>query len=363
MGGGAVLAGAMEVVARCRDLAAVHREPLSPPHSDQSDTDHQEHALHDTNTDTPMDLSSAGAGASTLGLTHFFPILSSADGQPDSMRDSEHPLLNVTRLADLVRLQVNEQRGRETKRKWEEKDDEQERNEDNNQVSDHAPSSVNHPVELIRNSWETRSRETSSPGAGGPGSPAGSSSGSESGQSGSGREEKRRRLDMLLNKKFDKMSSSSLDTCNPILMSTPPPSERETSPASDRRPSTESTGGSGVTAGDRKNRRKQSHPSNPSSPPSISIRPHSDLFPPAATSTPRHKDDRNGCSVPQDYSPARKMSRSQSPHPPQSPKSPVVTKLFGEEKENKDALKAQLLQVLTNSPPFIVSFHIFKNYE
>ena len=148
---------------------------------------------------------------------------------------------------------------------------------------------------------------------------------------------------MLLNKKFDKLASSGLD--NPIMMSTPPPSERETSPASDRRPSTESTGGQTPTSalslmpGDRKNRRKQSQPgSRPGTPPRISIRPHSDLFPPqpAATSTPRgHKTQEA-----RDYSPARKMSRSQSP-----PKSPVATKLFNDEKENKDALRNQLLQV------------------
>ena len=105
-------------------------------------------------------------------------------------------------------------------------------------------------------------------------------------------------------------------------------------------------GQSGASGPDRaalrqKNRRKQSQPgSRPGTPPCISIRPHSDLFPPqpAATSTPRgHKEAR-------DYSPARKMSRSQSPPPPQS-KSPVATKLFNEEKENKDAFRNQLLQV------------------
>ena len=153
---------------------------------------------------------------------------------------------------------------------------------------------------------------------------------------------------MLLNKKLDKVTSSGLD--NPILMSTPPPSERETSPASDRRPSTESTGAASASvqpllAGERKNRRKQSQPgSRPGTPPCISIRPHSDLFPPqpAATSTPRgHKTEAGA----RDYSPARKMSRSQSPPPLPQSKSPVATKLFNEEKENKDALRNQLLQV------------------
>ena len=100
-----------------------------------------------------------------------------------------------------------------------------------------------------------------------------------------------------------------------------------------------------LPAGDRKNRRKQSQPgSRPGTPPSISIRPNSDLFPPQPleTSTPRgHKEEDRGQA--RDYSPARKMSRSQSPP------APVATKLFTDEKENKDAIKNQILnQVMKN---------------
>ena len=311
----------MEVVAaaahRTTGLAAVSSEPLSPPHSDTSDHKHVLSNKGDCDTDKPMDLSSGGA---SLGLTQLFN-LSAGGGAVTRMPSSDHPLLNVRRLADLVRAQhrESEQRERESKRKWEDNEDDE--------VAETQSDSVQQPVDLIRQRWV--SRDTESPGAG-PGSPAGSSSGSESGSG--GREEKRRRLDMLLNKKFDKVTTAGAEN---IIMATPPPSEREPSPASDRRPSTDSTGT------ERRNRRKQSQPSNPGSPPSISIRPNSDLFPPAATSTPRHKDN-HGNNVPQDYSPARKMSRSHSPEPP---KSPAVTQLFGDEKENKDALKNQLIQV------------------
>ena len=320
-------------VAGGRAMAAVTGEPLSPPHSPErrvsnnNNTGVNNNNISDNNTDKPMDLSSGGGG---LGLTQLFREAELPIMGPD------HPLVTARRLADLVRAQhqQSEQRERETKRKWEDRETEEE-----------AVTSERPPEK-----W-SQSPGPASAAVSGPGSPAGSSSGSESGQSqsgaGPGREEKRRRLDMLLNKKFDKVTSSGLD--NPILMSTPPPSERETSPASDRRPSTESTGAASASvqpllAGERKNRRKQSQPgSRPGTPPCISIRPHSDLFPPqpAATSTPRgHKTEAGA----RDYSPARKLSRSQSPPLPQS-KSPVAKKLFNEEKENKDALRNQLLQV------------------
>ena len=313
-----------------RAMAAVTGEPLSPPHSPERRGSNNNNSrgvtnnnnISDNNTDKPMDLSSGGG----LGLTQLF-----RDAELPSMAP-DHPLLTARRLADLVRAQhqQSEQRERESKRKWEDTEETE------------TLTTESRPPEALR-------PLRASPGPGvsaaesGPGSPAGSSSGSESGQSaGPAREEKRRRLDMLLNKKFDNKVVSGLD--NPILMSTPPPSERETSPASDRRPSTESTGAASASAqpllaGERRNRRKQSQPgSRPGTPPCISIRPHSDLFPPqpAATSTPRgHKTQEA-----RDYSPARKMSRSQSP-----PKSPVATKLFNDEKENKDALRNQLLQV------------------
>ena len=325
----------------------VSSQPLSPPHSDNSDTEHSPPPDHDHTheTDKPMDLSSGG-------LTQLFSGGSMTSDQP-------HPLITARRLADLVRQQhqQSDQRERESKRKWEDEDE---------TLHDTAAAGV----DASSRDWTvgvvtSAERRVESPG---PGSPAGSVSSGDSGDSRSAhssgghsssgghcREEKRRRLDMLLNKKFDKMSSvlenPVLDKVvameNPIMMSTPPPSEREPSPSSDsRRPSTESTGASSVT-GERKNRRKQSQPglSNPASPApaSISIRPHSDLFPPVlATSTPRSKHDHETV---RDYSPASKRARPESPNNNNSRSSPVATKLFTEEKENKDALKNQLLQV------------------
>ena len=106
-------------------------------------------------------------------------------------------------------------------------------------------------------------------------------------------------------------------------MSTPPPSERETSPASDRRPSTDSTG----TGETKPHRRKQAQPSRPASPPypALSLRPNSDLFPPVATSTPRRKGDGQPAAAPglNSTSPSRNS----------------------EEKENKGEARPDVLQV------------------
>ena len=204
----------------CGLAAPVSSGPLSPPHSD---TDQPSPSA-----DKPMDLSSGGL---TTALLCGAGMASSDTG----------PLALVTaqrRLADLVRQQHQEsdQRERgESKRKW---DDDDEQAEDGGDTAAGVRRHSGH------SEWSER--------LGGPGSPAGSTGSSDSAQSsaaGQHREEKRRRLDMLLNKKFDKVTA--LD--NPILMATPPPSERETSPASDRRPSTESVPGAG---GERKNRRK-----------------------------------------------------------------------------------------------------------
>ena len=296
---------------------AVPGEPLSPPHSPERGKNNintfNNNNLSDSDRDKPMDLSSGGLNQ----LLGYADMPMGLGGQP---------LLTSSRLLDLLR----HQREQESQRKLEAE-------------ASTVTLSADNPGEGLR-----CAEDRVSPGVSGPGSP-GSSSGSESGgAAGPAREKKKHRLNMLINKKFDKVASV-LD--NPsILMSTPPPSVRETSPASDsdRRPSTETTGGSTAAplpAGDRKNRRKQSQPgSRPGTPPSISIRPNSDLFPPQPleTSTPRgHKEEDRGQA--RDYSPARKMSRSQSPP------APVATKLFTDEKENKDAIKNQILnQVMKN---------------
>ena len=305
-----------------RPVAAVQAEPLSPPHSD--------HSLDqlDTHNDKPMDLSSGGGVAA--GLTQLFNrnALCVTEG---NMPISEHPLFNA-RLAELVKQQhrESEERERESKRKWEERDDnnEEEGEEENCPPAEPIPAESGATARhLIRAGWEgAGGGDRVSPGL--PGSPAGSSSGSESGP-GERREEKRRRLDLLLTKKFDRAAGGGVETMDNIL-STPPPSERETSPAgSDRRPSTDSTGEP------KPNRRKQAQPSRPVSPPqpSLSLRPNSDLFPPIATSTPRRKGEQTGSAgstqVPNSV-PVNKPSRN------------------SEEKENKEDIKSDLLKVCSN---------------
>ena len=292
-----------------RPVAAVQAEPLSPPHSD--------HSLDqlDTHNDKPMDLSSGGGVAA--GLTQLFNrnALCVTEG---NMPISEHPLFNA-RLAELVKQQhrESEERERESKRKWEEREE----NNEVEEVEEDGPkdgeversgvagcdsdrSTARH---LIRAGWEGPGELPA------PGSPAGSSSGSESGP-GERREEKRRRLDMLLTKKFDRGGGGgrgAAETMENILMSTPPPSERETSPASDRRPSTDSTG----TTGDHKpHRRKQAQPSRPASPPfpALSLRPNSDLFPPIATSTPRRKAEQQPPVTQHSKSPARSSEEKEN---------------------------------------------------
>jgi len=201
------------------------------------------------------------------------------------------PEINVQRLAELVRLQ---QRENEDKRKW---DDEEE---------DEEVVEAEQPVQL------TQERPVSSPSPPtacisppAPPSPgAGSSSGSES-----GREEKRRRLDLLLHKKFESVTAG----CG-----SPPSLNHE--PPSDLQPPRRGSQGSG--------RRKQAHPSSPgpTSPPSISLRPPADLFPPppAAASSPRER-------TPTPLQPRDLSQRTVSPDPPSS--------------DEKEAVRAQLLQM------------------
>ena len=181
-----------------------------------------------------------------------------------------------------------------------------------------------------------------------PGSPAGSTSGSESGN----REVKRRRLDELLNKKFDKIGSK--EGSSPPSSSTSPSfhtisSDPLTNSQMERRKSPETS--------PKVHRRKQARPSNPnspqsqtkpdspffslqqlfspdSSPPSLSIRPNSDLFPPMATSSPN--------KMPRLSSPVRRDATPPPTPPPVRPASP--NKL--DENDNNELLKTQILQVI-----------------
>ena len=197
----------------------------------------------------PMDLSSGGLAA----LSSFLRCRA----EPQGMPIQGGPEINVQRLAELVRLQ---QRESEDKRKWE--DDEE---EDGEEVEAEQPVHVNEESNRPGNSPSPQAACVSPPAPPSPG--AGSSSGSES-----GREEKRRRLDLLLHKKFEAVTAG----CG-----SPPSLTQE--PPSDVQPPRRGSQGSG--------RRKQAHPSSPgpTSPPSISLRPTSDLFPPppAAASSPR----------------------------------------------------------------------------
>ena len=311
-------------------LAAVSGEPLSPPHSDHSEPD---------SSDKPMDLSSGGVAGVAAGLTQLFNTRRERQLGGDTMANlalSEHSHLFNARLAELVKQQhrESEERERESKRKWEEREEEErdqtttqqqqqqeeeEEEREEGRETEPAPAPARH---LIRAGWEGSSQEA-------PASPAGSSSGSESGP-GERREEKRRRLDLLLTKKFDRAGGGGGGGVENILMSTPPPSERETSPASDRRPSTDSTG---PGEQQRPHRRKQAQPSRPASPPypALSLRPNSDLFPPVATSTPRRKGEQQ--------------------HPTAVSKSPARN---SEEKENKGEARPDVLQV--NFPGLLAPF-------
>ena len=185
-----------------------------------------------------------------------------------------------------------------------------------------------------------------------PGSPAGSTSGSESGN----REVKRRRLDELLTKKFDKIGSregSSHPSSSPSSSTSPSfntiSSDPLTNSQMERRKSPKTS--------PKVHRRKQTRPSNPnspqsqtkpdspffslprlfspdSSPPSLSIRPNSDLFPPMATSSPN--------KMPRLSSPVRRDVTPPTTPPPIRPVSP--DKL--DENDNNELLKTQILQVI-----------------
>ena len=198
---------------------------------------------------TPMDLSSGGLAA----LTTLFR--SGGCGLVQATMPVQ-PLTTAQRLAELVRLQHRRSEEREDKRKWGELELEQDELEvGRGKVRRHSDSP----------SPDTMALGSSPPPPGSPGT--GSSSGSES-----GREEKRRRLDLLLNMKFQdgggpELQHRQLDT---VVACSPPCSP----------------GGRRASVGS--GRRKQAHPSSPSSPPALSLRPPSDLFPPpSAVSSPR----------------------------------------------------------------------------
>jgi len=216
-----------------------------------------------------------------------------------------------------------------------------------------------------------------------PGSPPGSAESSSSGSE-SGREVKRRRLDELLFKKFEQVTSSGgllpgpassgADAAiaeqngeSPPLtpMSSPPSSsafaaamvsaavnschselQRQLSSSSPLELLTPTS----ATTSPKHHRRKPVRPSNPNTPPALSLRPPSDLFPsfseagPMAASSPS-SPGRHSSSRPPSVAAASPLShilggsRAASPGPP-PPVAPLV-----DENDNKDLLKSHLLQV------------------
>ncbi len=223
-----------------------------------------------------------------------------------------------------------------------------------------------------------------------PGSPPGSAESSSSGSE-SGREVKRRRLDELLFKKFEQVTSmpsssssgglladaaiAEQNSESPPLtpMSSPPSSsafaaamvsaavnslnagchselQRQLSSSSPLELLTPTS----ATTSPKHHRRKPVRPSNPNTPPALSLRPPSDLFPsfseagPMAASSPS-SPGRHSSSRPPSVAAASPLShilggsRAASPGPP-PPVAPLV-----DENDNKDLLKSHLLQVRSHS--------------
>jgi hypothetical protein len=325
------------------------------------------------------------------------------------------------RLAELVRQQhrESEEREREGKRKWDMEEEEEEKEEQHG----HAPfppreeeeeeGMSSAPLDLIKVRLqeaaefpvaEPKSRCQSPTmtlgggigiggdggGSGGshnmvPGSPPGSAESSSSGSE-SGREVKRRRLDELLFKKFEQVTSVPSSSSGGLLadaaiaeqngesppltpMSSPPGSssvfaaamvsaavnschselQRQLSSTSPLELLTPTS----ATTSPKHHRRKPVRPSNPNTPPALSLRPPSDLFPsfseagPMAASSP--SPSRHSNSRPPSVAAASPLShilgggaggsRAASPGPP-PPVAPLV-----DENDNKDLLKSHLLQV------------------
>ncbi len=327
------------------------------------------------------------------------------------------------RLAELVRQQhrESEEREREGKRKWDMEEEEEEKEEQHGHAfppreEEEGMSSA--PLDLIKvrlqeaaefpvadHNAEAKSRCQSptinhsggggiglsggGDGGGGshnmvPNSPPGSAESSSSGSE-SGREVKRRRLDELLFKKFEQVTSMPSSSSgglpadaaiaeqngeSPPLtpMSSPPSSafaaamvsaavnslnagchselQRQLSSTSPLELLTPTS----ATTSPKHNRRKPVRPSNPNTPPSLSLRPPSDLFPsfsevgPMAASSPS-SPGRHSSSRPPSVAAASPLShilggsRAASPGPP-PPVAPLV-----DENDNKDLLKSHLLQV------------------
>jgi len=284
-----------------------------------------------------MDLSSGGVGSLGRALTTslgraFCGSLGGLGGLP--LTDG-HPLLNANRLVELVRQQHKESEAREEregKRSWQ---DEEEQQEEVSSSLENQPSSLI-PLQLIRAKWKkcrtspdlNAEARTSPDSHQSPASPA-ASSGSES-----GREVKKRRLDELLNRKFERVASQDNSTPSPssAMPTSPIASDPITQSQIGRRLSEEK----GFT-----NRRKQSHPTSPKSPPALTIKSHADLFPPA-TSTPR---DRSPVSrLPRPHSrEQRPGSSNRARSPRERSRSPVS--IIPDSSGKEELLRNQILQM------------------
>ena len=311
-----------------------HSDQQSPGREDdhREDTDQEDNRPDSEEDNRPMDLSSGGGPGVTA-------LLGSSRGPFGGLPVSDHPLLNARRLAELVRQQHRESelREREGKRKWEDRDEDKDIEVTGG--TDLSGSLI--PLQLIRAKWEKvrTSPEPcqSPPGSGAPrtspdslqpSSPAGSSSGSES-----GREVKKRRLDQLLSKKFERAVGTAGG--GSVVVQLDKMSGDPVTSSQIRRLSQE--GGSSPKV----HRRKQAHPSSPVTPPSIAIRPHTELFPPPpATSSPRARSPPAAVKA----RPASPEVRTVSPVPAvKPPKSPASAEGFGKE----ELLRNQILQVST----------------
>jgi hypothetical protein len=336
---------------------------------------------------------------------------------------------NCRRLAELVRQQhrESEEREREGKRKWDMEEEEEEKEEQHGHAfpsrqEEEEEGMSSAPLDLIKvrlqeaaefpvadHNAEAKSRCNSPTmnhvggggigdggiggGGGGshnmiPGSPPGSAESSSSGSE-SGREVKRRRLDELLFKKFEQVTSMPSSSSGGLLadatiaeqngesppltpMSSPPGSsafaaamvsaavnslnagchselQRQLSSSSPLELLTPTS----ATTSPKHHRRKPVRPSNPNTPPALSLRPPADLFPsfseagPMAASSPSPSRPPSVAAA----SPLSHIlggSRAASPGLP-PPVAPLV-----DENDNKDLLKSHLLQVRSHSRVVLV---------
>jgi len=306
--------------------------------------------------EAPMDLSSGGV--TSLGRVLLGEgVTSLGRAFCGGLPMADHPLLNASRLAELVRQQHKESEAREEregKRVWQDEEENQEVT--SSLEAAQQPGSLI-PLQLIRAKWkkcrtspDLNTEARTSPDSHGPASPA--SSGSES-----GREVKKRRLDALLSKKFERVASQ--DNSTPVAMPLSPtsstamplsPAATPTSPTAT--PSSPITSDPitlsqiGRRLSEEKgstNRRKQSHPTSPKSPAALTIKSHADLFPPA-TSTPR---DVSPVHISREARPhsreTRPLSSNRARSPRERSRSPVS--IVPESPGKEELLRNQILQM------------------